>query len=245
MPRYNRVVFKLSGETLAPVRDEDRLDKKKSPCFHEGRVNEAADMIARVYATGVQIGIVMGGGNIWRGRFSDDMDPIAADQMGMLASILNALCVEEALTRRGIKARAFTVQEMNRFAQLYTARDAIEAMEKGYVVLLGGGTGNPFFTTDSGAALRAAELKADAILKGTTVDGVYDRDPNKDRENAVFFKDLTYRQAIEMRLNVMDITAYEICIKGKVGAIRVFNMNDLENIVRVARGEDIGSTIHL
>ena len=172
---YKRIILKLSGETLAPEKPEGA----KSPTFDALRVEEVARVIAELAGMGVQVGVVMGGGNIWRGRFSEEMNAVNADQMGMLATVINALAVEDALCRLGRKATVFTAQEMNRFARLYTAKAAIECMENGEIVLLAGGTGNPFFTTDTGAALRAAELKADAVFKGTTVEGVYDSDPHK------------------------------------------------------------------
>ena len=155
---YKRIILKLSGETLAP----ETLEGAKSPTFDALRVEEVARVIAELAGMGVQVGVVMGGGNIWRGRFSEEMNAVNADQMGMLATVINALAVEDALCRLGQKATVFTAQEMNRFARLYTAKAAIECMENGEIVLLAGGTGNPFFTTDTGAALRAAELKADA-----------------------------------------------------------------------------------
>ena len=157
---YKRIILKLSGETLAP----ETLEGAKSPTFDALRVEEVARVIAELAGMGVQVGVVMGGGNIWRGRFSEEMNAVNADQMGMLATVINALAVEDALCRLGRKATVFTAQEMNRFARLYTAKAAIECMENGEIVLLAGGTGNPFFTTDTGAALRSAELKADAVF---------------------------------------------------------------------------------
>ena len=151
---YKRIILKLSGETLAP----ETLEGAKSPTFDALRVEEVARVIAELAGMGVQVGVVMGGGNIWRGRFSEEMNAVNADQMGMLATVINALAVEDALCRLGQKATVFTAQEMNRFARLYTAKAAIECMENGEIVLLAGGTGNPFFTTDTGAALRAADL---------------------------------------------------------------------------------------
>ena len=192
----------------------------------------------------MQVGVVMGGGNIWRGRFSEAMNPVLADQMGMLATIINALAVQDALIRLGKGAVVFTAQEMTRFADLYRADRAVAAMEAGNIVLLSGGTGNPFFTTDTGAALRAAELRADAVFKGTTVDGVYDSDPRKN-PNARLIRDITYRETIEQGLKVMDTSAFQLCLDQKIPCIRIFNMDDLNNILRVAKGEDIGTVVHL
>jgi len=237
---YKRIILKLSGETLAP---EKVSESNASHTFDAARVDRAAKAIADLHDMGVQVGVVMGGGNIWRGRFTEAMNPVQADQMGMLATIINALAVQDALTRLGHGAVVFTAQEMTRFAELYRADRAIAAMERGDIVLLSGGTGNPFFTTDTGAALRAAELKADAVFKGTTVDGVYDSDPRKNPE-AKLYKDITYAETIEKRLKVMDTAAFQLCLDQKIPCIRVFNMDDLDNILRVARGEDVGTVVH-
>ena len=236
---YKRIILKLSGEALAP----ETLEKGKIPTFDALRVEEVARVIAELSNMGVQVGVIMGGGNIWRGRFSEEMNAVSADQMGMLATIINALVVEDALCRMGKKATVFTAQEMNRFARLYTAKAAIECLENGEIVLLAGGTGNPFFTTDTGAALRAAELKADAVFKGTTVEGVYDSDPRKNPD-AKLIRDISYREAVTRGLRVMDLTAFMLCMEQKVPVVRVFSMENLGNILRVAAGEELGTTIH-
>ena len=238
---YKRIILKLSGETLAPETMPE--GGKNSVTFDESRILRAADMIARLSDMGVQVGVVMGGGNIWRGRFSSEMDPVAADQMGMLATIINALAVREALARMSRKATVFTAQEMTRFAELYRADRADACLNAGEIVLLAGGSGNPFFTTDTAAALRAAELRADAVFKGTTVDGVYDSDPRKN-PNAKLLSELTYQEALEKELKVMDSTAFRLCMEQKLPCIRVFNMDNLENILAVARGENIGTIVH-
>jgi len=239
---FKRVILKLSGETLAPA--ETPKNKDASVTFEAARVDRAAAAIVELHDLGVQVGVVMGGGNIWRGRFTDEMNPVQADQMGMLATIINALAVQDAITRQGRKAVVYTAQEMTRFAELYRADRAIASMEDGAIVLLSGGSGNPFFTTDTAAALRAAELQADAVFKGTTVDGIYSADPRKDA-SAHLIKDITYQEAIDKGLKVMDATAFQMCKDQKVPCIRVFNMDDLDNIIRVAKGEDIGTTAHL
>ncbi len=238
---YKRIILKLSGETLAP---ETFSKDDASHSFEASRVDRAARAIVDLADLGVQVGVVMGGGNIWRGRFTDAMNPVLADQMGMLATIINALCVQDAIQRLGHGATVFTAQEMTRFAELYRADRAIAAMERGDIVLLAGGTGNPFFTTDTGAALRAAELHADAVFKGTTVDGVYDSDPRKSPD-AKLIRDITYQETIERGLRVMDISAFQLCREQKIPCIRIFNMDDLDNILRVAKGEDIGTVVHL
>lgn len=237
---YKRIILKLSGETLAP---ENGGSAQSSVTFDEARVLRAADMIARLADMGVQVGVVMGGGNIWRGRFSSEMDPVAADQMGMLATIINALAVQDAILRQGRKATVFTPQEMTRFAEHYRADRAVKCLEEGEIVLLAGGSGNPFFTTDTAASLRAAEIGADAVFKGTTVDGVYDSDPRKNPD-AKLIKDISYQEAIDRGLKVMDASAFQLCKEQKIPCIRVFNMDDLENIIRVAQGEDIGTVVH-
>ena len=238
---YKRIILKLSGETLAP---EKFSPADASHSFEAGRVDRAAKAIVALADLGAQVGVVMGGGNIWRGRFTAEMNPVLADQMGMLATIINALCVQDAIQRLGRGASVFTAQEMTRFAELYRADRAIAAMERGDIVLLAGGSGNPFFTTDTAAALRAAELGADAVFKGTTVDGVYDADPRKNPD-AKLIRDITYQETIERGLKVMDTSAFQMCQDQKIPVIRIFNMDDLDNILRVARGEDIGTVVHL
>ena len=233
MAKYRRIVLKLSGESLAAGHG----------AFDEARILEVAQNIAALSQMGVETAVVMGGGNIWRGRFSEQMDPVSADQMGMLATVINALAVQEALRRVGQRASVFTAQEMNRFAALYTRDAADAALRAGEVARLAGGTGNPFFTTDTGAALRAAELKADAVFKGTTVDGVYDADPHKNPD-ARLIREISYREAIERGLKVMDISAFTLCMERHGPEIRVFSMNPLANILRVAEGEALGTVAH-
>ena len=235
MAAYKRIILKLSGETLAP--------ENKSGSFDASRVDRAAEAIIKLHDMGVQVGIVLGGGNIWRGRFSDEMNPVNADQMGMLATVINALAVQDAIVRLGRKATVLTAQEMTRFARLYTRDTALGLMEAGEIVLLSGGSGNPFFTTDTAAALRASELNADAVFKGTTGEGVFDSDPRKN-PNAKLIKDITYQEAIEKGLRVMDLTAFMLCMEQKIPEIRVFAMDDLDHILRVAAGEKLGTVVH-
>ncbi len=238
---FKRIILKLSGETLAPERIP--ADKSASLTFNASRVDRAAEAIVKLTDLGIQIGVVMGGGNIWRGRFTDEMNPVLADQMGMLATIINALAVQDAILRLGRKATVFTPQEMTRFAEHYRADRAIEKMEAGHIVLLAGGSGNPFFTTDTAAALRAAELGADAVFKGTTVNGVYDSDPRKN-PNAKFIPDISYQEALDMGVRVMDPSAFQLCKEQRIPNIRIFNMDDLDNILRVAQGEPVGTVVH-
>lgn len=245
---YKRIILKLSGETLAPTREylKNKLnadEKISSYTFEADRAEAAAGAIARLHDLGVQVGVVMGGGNIWRGRFTDAMDPVNADQMGMLATIINALAVQDALTRIGKKAVVFSAQDMPRFTELYRVDKVVKAMNDGAIVLLSGGSGNPFFTTDTAAALRAAELKADAVFKGTTVDGVYDSDP-RSNPNARKLDDVSYAECISLGVKVMDTAAFQICLDQKIPEIRVFAMDDLDNIVKVASGEPLGTKVH-
>ena len=238
---YKRIVLKLSGETLAPA--QIPANKNASLTFDAARVDRAAEAIVKLHDMGVQVGIVMGGGNIWRGRFTDEMNAVQADQMGMLATVINALAVQDAIIRMGRKATVFTPQEMTRFAEHYRADRAIEKLNEGHIVLFAGGSGNPFFTTDTAAVLRAAEIKSDAVFKGTTVNGVYDSDPNKN-PNAKFIADISYQDCVEMGLKVMDTAAFQLCKDQKIPCIRIFNMDDLDNIIRVAQGEAIGTVVH-
>ena len=232
---YNRIILKLSGESLAPADKVGAFDPK--------RVDEVAEIILSLQKIVPQIGVVFGGGNIWRGRFTDEMNGANADQMGMLATIINALCVQDAIARKGGKAVVFTAQEMNRFSRLYTREAALEALNSGAIALLAGGSGNPYFTTDTASALRAAELDADAIFKGTTVDGVYDSSPSKN-PNAKLIPDLTYAEAVERRLQIMDTTAFVLCQEQRIPEIRVFSMKDLNNILKVAEGQPLGTRVH-
>ena len=238
---YKRIILKLSGETLAP--ETIPVDKSASLTFNAARVDRAAEAIVKLHDLGVQVGVVMGGGNIWRGRFTDEMNPVLADQMGMLATIINALAVQDAILRLGRKATVFTPQEMTRFAEHYRADRAVAKLEQGEIVLLAGGSGNPFFTTDTAAALRAAELGADAVFKGTTVDGVYDSDPRKNPD-AKLICDISYQEAIDRGLRVMDPSSFQLCKEQHIPQIRIFNMDNLDNILKVAQGEDIGTVVN-
>ncbi len=233
LAKYHRIILKLSGETLAP--------KDRSGTFDAERVRVTADVVKRL-SEKVQLGIVLGGGNIWRGRFTNEMDPVNADQMGMLATIINALCLADALRAQGAVAEVFSAQQMDRFTSLYTAKDADACMRAGGIALLAGGTGQPFFTTDTAAVLRAAELKADAVFKGTNVEGVFDKDPNK-HPDAVLIREISCGEAAGRGLKAMDLTAFQLCIDARIPVVRVFSMEDLQNILRVADGEALGTTL--
>lgn len=232
---YKRVILKLSGETLA--------DLNTTKCYDAARISLAARAIAQIQKLDIECGIVLGGGNIWRGRFTDEMNPVNADNMGMLATVMNAVCLCDALNAIGADSAVFAASQMLKFAKLYTAGEVDAYLRSGGIALLAGGTGNPFFTTDTAAALRAAELGADAVFKGTNVKGLYDKDPNK-YPDARFIEDTTYAECIRNGYKVMDATAFSICMDRGVKCIRVFQMNDLDNIIRVIKGERLGSAIH-
>ncbi len=237
---YRRVILKLSGEALAPIETE----AGKPAVYCPERISRAAEAIIALSDMGVEVGVIMGGGNIWRGRFASDMDAVNADQIGMLATIMNALAVADAINRRNRRAVVYSAQDMPRFCELYRADKASAALDTGAIALLAGGSGNPFFTTDTAAALRAAELRADAVFKGTTVEGLYDSDPRKNPE-AKLIPDMSYEEALARSIKVMDAAAFQICLEQKVPEIRIFSMDDLGNILRVASGEEIGSRVHV
>ena len=231
-PKYHRVLLKVSGESLSGEEkhgsDFDTVMKICKP------IKECADM-------GVQIAIVVGGGNFWRGRSSGKMDRTRADHMGMLATTINALGVADALEQLGLVVRVQTAIEMRQIAEPYIRNRAVRHLEKGRIVVFGCGTGNPFFSTDTAAALRAAEIDADIILKATMVDGVYDSDPKKNH-NAKKYDSLTYLNVLAQNLQVMDSTAASLCRDNRI-PICVFSISDPENIARVICGEKIGTIV--
>ena len=231
---YRRVLLKLSGEALG---ENGRL-------FDLAQIDRVAASIAEINRREVQIGIVIGAGNIWRGRQGPaaNMNAVTADHMGMLGTMINSLAMQDALERQGIQTRLQTAVGMTRFAEPYTYRRAIRHLEKGRALLFACGTGNPFFSTDTAAALRAVEIGAEAILLAKNVDGVYDADPNEDPD-AKLLKKITYAEAIRRGLRVMDSSALTICDEHKVPIIRVFGLDRPENIIRVMEGEDLGTTV--
>lgn len=233
--KYKRVVLKLSGESLAG----DQGFGINPPV-----VDDIASQIKKIREHGVDVAVVVGGGNIWRGLAGSakGMDRAAADYMGMMATVMNALALQDALEKLDVDTRVQTAIEMRQVAEPYIRRKAIRHMEKGRVVIFGAGTGNPYFSTDTTAALRAAEIEADVILmakKGT--DGIYDCDPNKNPD-AKKFEMLTYIEILNKGLQVMDTTATSLCMDNKIPLV-VFNIDDHKNIVRAALGEDIGTTV--
>lgn len=231
-PKYKRVLLKLSGESLAGSQSHGiDFDTVLSICRP---IQECTKM-------GVQIGIVVGGGNFWRGRSSGKMDRTRADHMGMLATTINALGVADALEQLGVPVRVQTAIAMQQIAEPYIRNRAVRHLEKGRVVVFGCGTGNPFFSTDTAAALRAAEIDADIVLKATMVDGVYDCDPKKN-PNAVRYDSVTFLEVLSKNLQVMDGTAASLCRDNHI-PILVFSLADPKNILRAVCGEPIGTIV--
>ena len=231
-PKYKRVLLKLSGESLAG-NEKHGIDFDTVLKFCEP-VKKLVDM-------GVEVAIVVGGGNFWRGRSSGQMDRTRADHMGMLATVINALGVADALEQFDLQVRVQTAISMPQVAEPYIRNRAVRHLEKGRVVVFGCGTGNPFFSTDTAAALRAAEIEADIILKATMVDGVYDSDPKKNPD-AKKFKTLTFQEVLNQNLGVMDSTAAAICKDNNIPII-VFSLDNPQNIVSAVCGEDIGTLV--
>jgi len=232
-PAYDRILLKLSGEAFGG--SESSVDAITTAWM--------AEQIADVARAGVSIAVVVGGGNIWRGKAHEagGMDRATADYMGMLATVINALALQDALERIGIASRVQTAIQMQQIAEPYIRRRAMRHLEKGRVVIFGAGTGNPYFTTDTTAALRAVEIGAQAILKATKVDGIYNADPKKDR-TATRFERLDYLEVLQLGLEVMDNTALTLCMDNDLPII-VFNMNVAGNIRRVVFGETIGTIV--
>jgi uridylate kinase len=231
-PIYKRVLLKLSGEALAG-------DKGFGLC--EKTIGKITDTIKRSVQMGVQVAIVVGGGNFWRGRTGENMDRTRADHMGMLATVINSLALCDALEQRGVPTRVQTAVEMRQFAEPYIRGKAERHLDKGRVVIFGCGTGNPFFSTDTAAALRAVEIGAQVILLAKKVDGVYDSDPNVNKD-AKKFDELTYIDVLNRGLGVMDSTATSLCMDNKI-PIRVFGLDDPENILKALSGENIGTIV--
>ena len=235
MVKYKRILLKLSGESLMGG---------KQYGIDETRLNEYAMQIKEIAEMGVQIGIVIGGGNIFRGLSgaSKGFDRVKGDQMGMLATVINSLALSSALATNKVKAKVLTAICMEPIGEFYNKWRAIELMEQGYVVIMSGGTGNPFFTTDTGSSLRGIEIEADVMLKGTRVDGIYTADPEKD-PTATKFSDITYDEIYARGLKVMDLTATTMCKENNLPII-VFDMDTNGNLKKVINGENIGTLVH-
>lgn len=229
---YKRILLKLSGEVLAGEAGKG---------IDNDTVLKICKSVKKVADMGVEVAIVVGGGNFWRGRTSEHMDRTRADHIGMLATAMNSLALCDALEQLGANVRVQTAIEMRQIAEPYIRNKAIRHFEKGRIVIFSCGTGSPFFSTDTAAALRSVEINADALFKATNVDGVYDKDPNK-YPDAVKFDTVSFQEVITRDLKVMDSTAFSLC-KDNDMPIIVFNLNDPENIVKAVSGEKIGTTV--
>jgi uridylate kinase len=233
-PKYERILLKLSGEALMGDREYG---------IDPAALQSYAEEIVSVVELGVQVGIVLGGGNIYRGvaASAEGIHKASGDQMGMLATMINSLALQNILESKGIHTRLASAIEMNQIAEPYIRRRAMRHLEKGRVVIMGAGTGHPYFTTDTAAALRAVEIEADVIIKGTRVDGVYDSDPEKN-PMAFRFQEISYLDVLQRDLRVMDLTAITLCRENKLPII-VFNINTKGNLRRMLLGEDVGTIV--
>lgn len=236
MAKYKRVLLKISGEALASGQDELILSNETLKTF--------ALTVKKVHDLGVEVAIVCGAGNIWRGKIASSvgMERCNADYMGMLATMINALALQDVLEQVGLQTRVQSALEVNKVAEPYIRRKAVRHLEKGRVLIFAGGTGNPYFSTDTCAALRAAEINADVILMAKNgVDGVYDSDPRTNKD-AKMYSSISYMDVISKNLQVMDNTAISLCMNTNMELV-VFNMNDMNNIVRVVNGDNIGTIV--
>jgi len=233
--KYSRILLKLSGESLMG---------NKQYGIDENRLKDYARQISEITGMGIQVAIVIGGGNIFRGLSGTEkgFDRVKGDQMGMLATVINSLALSSALEQEGIKARVFTATRMEPIGRYYSKEEAIEALAKGEIVIVSGGTGNPFFTTDTASALRAVELEANVMLKGTRVDGIYTADPEKD-PTAVKYDEITYDEVYKKNLKIMDLTATTLAKDNNLPII-VFDMDTVGNLKKVLSGEKIGTLVH-
>ena len=231
-PIYKRVLLKISGEALA---GSDHFG------INEAMTQKVAKEVKQIHDLGVEVAIVVGGGNFWRGRTSKDMDRATADYMGMLATVMNSLALQDACLALGVPAKVQTAIEMKEIAEPYARRRALSHLEHGDIVIFGAGTGSPFFSTDTAAALRAAEIEADVILLAKNVDGVYDSDPATNPQ-AVRFDELTHMEVVEKDLKVMDLTAATLCKDNNI-IIHVFAIAEEGNVVKAIAGEKIGTII--
>jgi uridylate kinase len=232
--KYKRILLKLSGESLMGEK-QFGIDNK--------RINSYAQQIKEIKALGIEIAIVIGGGNIFRGVQAEEggMDRTHGDYMGMLATMINSMALQSALESNGVMTRLQSAIEMKEIAEPFVRRKAVRHLEKGRVVIFGAGTGNPFFTTDSAASLRAIEINADVILKGTRVDGIYTADPEKDK-NATKFDHITFDSVYSKGLNIMDLTAFTLCKENNLPII-VFNMDTPGNLLKLLKGEKVGTLV--
>ncbi|MFM6954374.1 MAG: UMP kinase [Sphingobacteriaceae bacterium] len=232
--KYKRILLKLSGEALMG---------EKQYGIDIDRVAQYAKDIQAVHAQGIEIALVIGGGNIYRGLSAEKagMDRVQADYMGMLATVINSMALQDALEKVGVKTRLLTAIKMEQICEPFIRRRAVRHLEKGRIVIFGAGTGNPYFTTDTAASLRAVEINADVVLKGTRVDGIYTADPEKD-VNATRFDEISFADVYSKNLNVMDMTAFTLCQENNLPII-VFDMNKPGNFLKLAKGEPIGTLV--
>ncbi len=232
--KFKRILLKLSGESLTG---------NKGVGIDPAMLNFFADEVKKIHDIGIEVGIVIGGGNIYRGLNAGDqgIDRVTGDQMGMLATMINALALQNALEKIGVFTRLTSAIKMEEIAEPYIRRRAIRHLEKGRVVIFGAGTGQPYFSTDTAASLRAVEINADAIVKGTRVDGVFDADPEKN-PNATLFNEISYFDVMQKNLRVMDLTAISLCKENNLPII-VFNMNVKENLMKLVRGDNVGTSV--
>lgn len=235
MAKYNRILLKLSGESLMGEQQYG-IDQE--------RLSDYAEQIATIAKSGVQVGIVIGGGNIFRGLSgaAKGFDRVKGDQMGMLATVINSLALNSALLHAGVKSKVLTAIRMEPIGEYYSKDKAVELLAKGEVVIISGGTGNPYFTTDTASALRGIEIEADVMLKGTRVDGIYTADPEKD-PSATKFESITFDEIYNRNLRIMDLTATTLCKENNL-PILVFNMDKKGNLQRVMNGDPIGTIVH-
>ena len=233
MNPYKRVILKLSGEALG---ENGRL-------FDQELIALVGRILAEISHKGIELGVVIGAGNIWRGRQSQEMDAVTADHMGMLGTVINCLCMRDAVERAGAKAVVFSAIDMPRVCEPYNVQSARQAMAEGKVIFFAGGSGNPFFTTDTAVVLRAAEMKAEALLLAKNIDGVYTDDPRKNPD-AKLIRDISYSEALDRRLKVMDTAAFAMLSEQAIPAVRVFGLAQPEDILKVLDGDDCGTVLH-
>ncbi len=233
--KFKRILLKLSGESLMG---------EKGYGIDENRLMEYAEQIKEIHSTGLQIGIVIGGGNIFRGLSGSKkgFDRVKGDQMGMLATVINALALNSALSSIGVPVKLLTAIRMEPIGEFYTKDKAVELLEQGYITIFAAGTGNPYFTTDTGSSLRGIEIEADAMFKGTRVDGIYTADPEKD-PTATKYDEISYDEILLKDLKVMDLSATVMCRDNKLPIV-VFNMDQKGNLKKVVNGENIGTYVH-
>ncbi len=240
--RFNRILLKLSGEAIAQKNSEGEVES----IFDAEKIDEIAGIIKKLHDDGVEIAIVIGGGNIWRGKYGAGVKRARADQMGMLATVMNCIRLEDAVEKAGCSARVMTPVQMNSFTEIYDFRKAIDYLESGRVVIFGGGIGVPYVTTDTAIVVRGAEIGADVLLMAKNIDGIYAEDPRDAdgniRPDVPKFKTISYRECVQRGLDATDVSASDIAEKQKMN-MYVFALSDPENILRAVRGEEIGTFV--